>query len=157
MRKYLHITEYSSLIPYKLPCKKDNEFDLKIDNNIIRTSVNNYKTCISESYLSDDITLLEQTIPLDNIIIYDDIDNLNEDQKLAYVYECPICLNTTITSKKLDFCPHCENTKFSPEVIALISTNQMEDIALNQSDVSTLYLIKDDKVILKDKQKDSIN
>lgn len=157
MKKFLHITEYSSLKPYSLPVKSSNEFDLTIDNSIIRTYVDSNKNRIKENFdiIYDSSKLEEKTIPLDQVIIYDNLDLVNDNQQIAYIYECPICFNKTITTDfNLEVCPHCENPKFSPEVIGLMNTKQKENIAIYDDDVSTLIQVKDNKVVFKDLPKE---
>lgn len=156
MTKYLHITEYSSLVPYKIPQKKPNEHDLVLDTSIIRSSFDDNKCPIRESLdtVFDESKLVEKTIPLDDVIIYDNIDMANEDQKLAYVFECPICLEKTITTDPtFGFCPRCENNTFPPEVIALINVSQMEELAVDNPFLSTLIQVKGNKIIFKEEPK----
>lgn len=157
MPKYLHITEYSSSIPYKIPKKKSNEHDLEFNGNIIRTSVDTNKERIKENfdYLFDESKILEDTIPLKDIIIYDNKDIENEDQKLAYVYECPICLEKTITTdSKFNYCPHCENDKFLPQVIGLIHPDQMDEIAIDNSDISYYIQVEDGNIVIRKEPKE---
>lgn len=151
--KYLYITEYSLDLKYKIPERKNNEFDLIIDNNLIRTTISNNQQKIKENfdYIYDESKLDEKVIPLNKVIIYDDIDMNDEEQEVAYVYICPICQNVTITDRpNLDFCTICENTNFPPELYALINLKQMEDIAINNSDISEYIQIKDDEIVFKD-------
>ena len=104
--------------------------------------------------LHNEAKFCEKSVPLDKVIICDDLDIANEDQKLAYVFECPICLFTVIsTNPGLDFCPHCENTKFPPKVVALMNVAQMEDLATEEDDLTTFVQIKDGKVIYQDMPK----
>lgn len=158
MKKYLRITEYCTHVPYRIPKIEKGQFDLTIDDDLIRSSVvtdQDSKSLISEGLHSvyNEALLSEKEIPLSNVFIYDDID-VDYEQEIAYVFECPICLTTTITSKQnLDFCPYCENNKFPPNLIALVNTKQMEDIAVEHSDVSSLAVVKDNKIIFKDRPK----
>lgn len=163
MSKYLHITEYSSLIPYKIPNKKENEHEFEFDGSVFRSFIDSHKEPIKESYgyyLPNEAELEEKTIPLDDIVIYDVLDLNNEDQKVAYIYECPVCLEKTITTTPiLEFCPHCENAKFSPQVIGLINIAQMEEIAIDNADTCYYVQVKDNEVIVKEepeKEKESI-
>lgn len=165
IKKYLHITEYSSLIPYKIPNRKVNEYDLEYNGNIIRTSVDTNKEQIKESLdtIFDESKIYEKTIPLDDIVIYDNLDIINEDQKVAYIFECPVCLEKTITTDAtFNYCPHCENTKFQPLVIGLMNLSQMEEIAVEDADSSSYIQVEGDKIVVKllpedsDKQKESI-
>lgn len=153
-RKFLHITEYSSLIKHRVPERKENEFDLCLGDNIIRTTVNTNREQIKERYYNSSV-IEEKTIPLDSVIIYDDMDILDEEQLIAYVYECPICKTITITTNpNYDFCNNCENTIFLPEVYALINIKQMEDIAINNSDISDYIRVKGDEIIFRDSKDD---
>ena len=149
-RKYLHIIEYSK--DHKIPKRKENEFDLNIDNHsIIRSSIviDNYNKCkeqIKEDYTDyfyKDSELDNYVLPLNDVIIYDNFD-VDETQEIAYVFECPICLSKTITSdSKLDFCPQCENSDFSFNLLALINTEQMENLAIDNDDITKVILTKD--------------
>lgn len=150
---YLHITEYSKYAPkHKIPERKKNEYDLIINDSIIRTSIDNCSYKIKESFdnIYQDSIVSEQSIPLKNIFIYDKLDVIDADssnQKLAYVFECPICLDIVITTdKNYSFCEKCENTKFPPKVIALINLEQMEDYAVEHKDCNYVQ-VKDDKVV----------
>lgn len=158
MRKFLHIIEYSGSSPkYKIPDKRSFEYDINYNGNLVRTFVDSNRDRIKESldYIYDESKVAEKTIPLKDVIIYDNID-YKEDQELAYVFECPICLNITITSDAgLDFCPHCENTKFAPNVIAILNIEQMDNIAIENKDVSGLIIVKDDKVIYREDKKNN--
>lgn len=163
-RKYLKITEYSSLLRDKIPIKESNEFDLEHDGDIIRTSIIKHDDNIMRS-MQDEMTngldslhneakFCEKSVPLDKVIILDDVDMANENQKLAYVFECPICLHTTMTTTpNLTFCPYCENTKFPPKVIALMNVAQLEDLVTEEDDVTTFVQVKDGKVIYQDMPK----
>lgn len=164
MKKHLHIVEYSRF--GKIPVKESFEHEVTLDNgNIIRTSVHN--DVEENDYISDvdriinvynnESKIEEKNIDLDNVIIYDNLD-IESPQSLAYVYECPICLNTTITTDpEIDMCPQCGNKKYPFNVIALINTNQMEEIATEDDDVSSLIIIKDNKLeILPRKQKENM-
>ena len=159
--KYLKIREYSTLIPHKIPEKMEYENELKLSNSIIRSYIEDdyNRVRVSEDYnpyinsVYNDALLEDKTIALNDCFIYDDID-VNEDQEIAYVMECPICLTTTIASKKLDFCPYCENNTFPPIITALINTKQMEDVAIDNPDISELAIIKDNKIIFKDQKDD---
>ena len=80
------------------------------------------------------------------------MDVLNDNQKLAYVLECPICLHKIITSdNNLDYCPQCENIQFPLDLVALINTDQMEELAIDNKDVTTLVIVKDGEIKLIDK------
>lgn len=164
-KKYLHITEYSSLIPHKIPNRKSNEHDLECDGNIIRTSVDTNKEQIKENFdnVFNESKIYEKTIPLDDIVIYDNLDLVEENQKIAYIFECPVCLEKTITTDAtFNYCPHCENTKFQPIVIGLMNLSQMEEIAVEDANSSSYIQVEGDKVVVKllpedsDKQKESI-
>lgn len=155
MRKYLYITEYSNLLPHKVPVKESNEYDLKQKDSIIRSSIKDYDI----NSVSDNSTysiLDEKIIPLDKVFIYDDMDvelPKDSEQQIAYVFECPICLDITITTNKdYNFCEHCENTKFLPKLIALINLEQMENIAIEDKDISEFILVKDNKVVFEDRK-----
>lgn len=159
MKKFLKITEY--ITNNKLQNKKDNEFEFNIDGHLIRSCVcqGEDKEIVKESFTNyqDQDKEIENTIlPLNRVIIYDNKD-IDLDQKLAYVFECPVCLTTIITSNKdLDYCPHCENVTFPFELLALVNTEQMEDIGIEHSDISDLIVVKDNKIefIKKDDEKD---
>lgn len=158
MMKYLRIIEYSPLTD-KLPIKEDNEFEFKYHNNIIRTKFFNEKDLIKEKVresinpLYNDTIISTETICLDNSIIYDNID-LDDEQEIAYVFECPICMYTSISSDKdLDFCPQCENTSFPLKLIALVNTEQMQNIAIDDKE-TTLIIVKDGKVKILDKKEE---
>lgn len=160
MNKYLHIIEYSNQ-GLKIPERKENEHEFIYNNSIFRASIkiSESKEKIKESFdpYYNNVKLDEKIIKLDNIIIYDNLD-LKPEQELAYVYECPVCLNKTITSdKNLDYCPQCEQTKFPFDLVAIINTEQMEDIAVDNADVSTLIINKDGKVIYKSLPKEEDN
>lgn len=155
MRKYLYITEYSNLLPHKVPVKESNEYDLKQKDSIIRSSIKDYDI----NSVSDNSTyniLDEKIIPLDKVFIYDDMDvelPKDSEQQIAYVFECPICLDITITTNKdYNFCENCENTKFLPKLIALINLEQMENIAIEDKDISEFILVKDNKVVFEDRK-----
>lgn len=165
LKRYLHITEYSSLIPHKIPNRKSNEHDLEYDGNIIRTSVDINKEQIKENFdnVFNESKIYEKTIPLDDIVIYDNLDLVEENQKIAYIFECPVCLEKTITTDAtFNYCPHCENTKFQPIVIGLMNLSQMEEIAVEDANSSSYIQVEGDKIIVKllpedsDKQKESI-
>lgn len=147
MTKYLHITEYSSR---KIPNKKDYEYDLTtLEDNIIRSYVDNHREKIKENFdnFYNDSIIEEKTFPLNKVIIYDNYDLINEDQKVAYVFECPVCLEKTITTDPTyNYCAHCENDKFAPVVVGLINVEQMEEIAIEDADISTYILVKDGKI-----------
>lgn len=147
MTKYLHIIEYSSR---KIPNKKDYEYDLiTAEGNIIRSSVDKYKEKIKENFdnVYNDSIIEEKTFPLNKVVIYDNYDLVNEDQKVAYVFECPVCLEKTITTDPTySYCAHCENDKFAPVVVGLINVEQMEEIAIEEADISTYIFVKDGKI-----------
>ena len=153
-RKYLHIIEY--LKNCKIPERKEKEFDLDIDSHsIIRSSViaADYDKCKEQvkedytDYLYKESELDNYVLPLDDVIIYDNID-VDETQEIAYVFECPICLSKTITSdSELDFCPQCENSDFPFNLLALINTKQMEDLAINNDDITNVILTKDNNFL----------
>lgn len=153
MKKYLRTIEYSPL--GKIPKKEEKEFEFIYNNSIIRTKVfnNDSKTKIEESidsYYNNSI-IDSNVLCIDDVIIYDDI-NINDNQELAYVFECPVCMYTSITSDKdMDFCPQCENTNFPLKLISLINIDQMNDIAINDKE-STLIVVNDDKIEVFDKE-----
>lgn len=152
--KFLHITEYSSLIPYKIPECKCNEHSLRHDNSIIRSYIDNSKTIIKESFdtIYNDTIIMEKTIPIKDMIIYDNINIADDEQQIAYVFECPICLYKTITTdKNIDFCPHCENDKFTPQVVALINTSQMKELAFDNYEDTTYIKVVDDNIVFEDR------
>nr|CAI9751327.1 hypothetical protein DGKKSRWO_DGKKSRWO_CDS_0047 [uncultured phage]CAI9752193.1 hypothetical protein CVNMHQAP_CVNMHQAP_CDS_0047 [uncultured phage] len=159
MKKFLHIVEYAKGM--KIPEKLDEEYEFYYCNSIFRTSIKeaSSKEKVKESFdpYYNNVKLDEQVIDLGNILIYDNID-IKDDQTLAYVYECPVCLNKTITSdKNLDYCPQCEQTKFPFDLIAIVNTDQMEDIAIKNDDVSTLIIVNGDKIVFKEtKKEDSV-
>lgn len=165
MKKYLHIIEYSKL-NNKIPKKESFENEFTIGNSLYRTSIvssdKSTKEEIKESLNNDSFyniynenKLSEDIINIDDVIIYDDIDIKDKNQKLAYVFECPVCLYKTITTDKdLDFCPQCENVTFPFNLIALINTEQMEDIAIDNKDISKLIIVKDNKIVFEDKPED---
>lgn len=159
MKKYLHITEYSSNLKYKIPNRKHGEFDLELKDSIIRSKLDEFACPIRESFdtLFDQAKLEEQTIPIDDVYIYDDLDIEDDDQKIAYVFRCPICGRLTIqTNPNLDSCLQCEEQIFKPEVIGLINRDQMEDISINNSDVSTYIQIKNGKIKVYPKEDDKL-
>lgn len=156
MRKYLHITEYSSLIPYKIPKCKCEEHRFKYGESVIKSFIDNNKTIIKESFdtIYNDSVILEKSIPIDKIIIFDDLDVEDEEQTMQYVFECPVCLYNIVTTKQnIDFCPYCENDKFPPELIALINKEQMEELAVENADYTTLIQVKDNNIVFKDEPK----
>lgn len=151
-KKHLIISEYLNHPNIKLPEKLATEFEFCIGNKIYRTKV------IKESYANDIIyakteeeensQIDKKEIDLNNVIIYDNLDVIDS-QELAYVYNCPVCLSTTISSEaNLDFCPSCENAKFPLELVALINTEQMEELAVDED--NSLVLFKDGKIVFKD-------
>lgn len=161
--KYLHIIEYSKY--GKIPVKESFEHEFKtVDGNTIRSSVIDDK---KDNYCSDFDNIIntynklsgvveDKTISLKDSIIYDNLDINNPKQKIVYVLECPICLNCTITSdSKIDTCPQCGNNEFSFNVKALINQEQMEDLAINNDDVTTLIIVnKDGNIQFIDKAKE---
>lgn len=162
MEKYLKITEYSKYSKNMLPNlngKFEHEFEL--GDSIIRTSVFSEKDRIYESYNTavinklNELKIEENIIPLKDVVVYDEIDISDNEQKLAYVFECPICLYKILTTQSnVDTCPICENTNFPPRVIALINQEQMEDIAINNKDTSSLLLVDNDSIVYKDLKSD---
>lgn len=151
-KKYLRLIEYSLLAPHKIPERKQGEFDCILKNSIIRTKVCDEDTArIQESFtIYNEAKVEDRVIPLKDVIIYDNKD-VNQEQEIAYVFECPLCLNTIMSSSKdIDLCPRCENTKFVPELIALINVKQMEDIAINDKENSSLIIVKDNEIVFKD-------
>lgn len=153
MRKFLRIIEYFKNV--KLPLKENYEYEFTIENKIYRTSIceASFKEQVSESFDPEynDAKVGEQVFELKDVVIYDDMD-INSPQDIVYTMECPICLNTIISNdSQLDFCPRCGNEEFPLEVKALINTAQMEEIAIDNKDVSSLVIVKDDKIQLVDK------
>ena len=159
MKKFLKITEYFN--NKFLDNKKDNEFEFMLNNHIIRSCVcqGEDKEIVKESFYNsannenivDDIIL-----PLNRVVIYDDMD-VDFEQILAYVLECPVCLTTSISSNKDNcYCPHCENVTFPFDLLAIINIEQMEDIGIENSDISDLIIVKDNKIefIKRDDKKD---
>lgn len=153
--KFLCISEYSDY--GIIPNRKNYEYELKLGDRHIRSFVfsgDKDKEQVKESIndpLFNEAKISSDVIPLDKVIIYDNKNLVpnNPDQKIAYVYVCPICLTTLISNDNdLDFCPHCENTKFSPELKALVNMDQMEDIAIEESDSSLLIIKKDNIEII---------
>lgn len=162
--KYLHIVEYSKY--GKIPVKESFEHEFKTtDGNIVRSSVvkdkenKNYDSFedIINTYNKLSGVVEDKTISLKDVIIYDNLDIDNLDQKLVYVLECPVCLNRTITSdSKIDTCPQCGNSDFPFIVKALINQEQMEELAIDNDDVTTLIIVKDDEIKLIDKPKGEV-
>lgn len=157
--EYLHIVEYSSAMPKRIPKIKAGQYEYKVGESVFHAFIDKYRVRIKEdldtTMMEDEVKLDENTIPLDDVILVDDVNIDKETQKLAFVFECPVCLSKTIsTNSQFDFCPHCENPRFSPEVIGLISVPLMEDIAVNHPETNTLIQIKDDKVVFKDTKKE---
>ena len=155
MKKYLHIIEYSKL--GKIPKKESFEHEFKYLNSIFRVSVKKAenKEMVKESFnpYYNSSKLDEKIFELKDTIIFDDIDILDE-QELAYIYECPICLYKIITSSNnIDFCPQCENTQFPFNLIALLNTEQMEELAIDNKDVTSLVILKDGKIQIFDRPK----
>lgn len=151
MRKYLTISEYLNSSSIKLPEKQNTEFEFCIKDRIYRTSVKeSYEDMITYAKPEDEENsqISKKDIDLSDVIIYDNLDVIDS-QELAYVYNCPVCLSTTISSEaNLDFCPSCENAKFPLELIALINTEQMEELAVDED--NSLILFKDGKIVFKD-------
>lgn len=157
--KYLYIREYLKT-KKGIPIKKNNEYDLDLKDRIIRSSViakNTYdKSIVYESInntqdkqLYNDVTVDTVIIPLDNIILYDYLD-IDRTQKLAYVYECPICLSNIISSDKdIEYCPHCENSTYPFNLLALVNIDQTRDFSKTKDD-------KNISVKFNDKQKNEI-
>ena len=151
MNKYLHITEYSKF--GKIPQKQNNEYDLFYGNSIIRSGIvkNKTKEQIKESIdpYYNMSKLEENIIDLNDVIIYsynDDIPTKIE-QKLSYVYECPVCLNVIITpDSDFDVCPFCENMQFPFNLIAIINNEQTKD--LSQDDEIKSIKLDNDKIII---------
>lgn len=131
MPKFLHIVEYSTLIKYKIPERKRNEYQIKIGESILRSYIDDNEHIICDDSIYNDSKLCEKTIPLDKIIIYDDFDVIEDkDQKLLYVFECPICFNTIISfNSDLELCEICNNSLFKPKLVALLNNEQYEDIS----------------------------
>lgn len=155
--EYLHIVEYSAMRPTRIPRLKFRQFRYKIGESVYHAYIDNSRVRIKEDFdkpLEEDSKISEDTISLDDVILVDDLDLDKESQKLAFVYECPVCLNKTITTaSNYDFCPHCENSRFSPEVIGIINVPLMEDIAVNHPENTTFIQTKDGKVVFKDVSK----
>lgn len=149
MKKFLKITEYFN--NDFLDNKKNNEFEFILNNHVIRSCVcqGEDKEIVKESFnnYSNNENIVDTVIlPLNRVVIYDDMD-IDPEQTLAYVLECPVCLTTIISSNKdIDYCPHCENVTFPFDLLAIINTEQMEDIGIENSDISDLIVIKDNKI-----------
>lgn len=157
MRKYLHITEYSSLIPHKVPDCKKNEHSFKYGESIIRSFIDSERKIIKESFDSiyNDSIITEKSIPIDKIIIFDNIDIKDDEQEIQYVFECPVCLyNIITTDKHIDFCPYCENDKFPPQLIALINKDQTEELTVDNADSTTFIQVKDNNIVFRDESKE---
>lgn len=158
--KYLHILEYSKFSNF-LPILESFEHEFTINNSIFRTSIveSDSKEKIKESFnpIYNNQKLDEEIIPLTDVVIYDNIDVIPE-QKLAYVYQCPVCLNVTISSdnKTMEYCPQCENSTFDFDLIAIINTEQMEEIAINEKENTSLVLVKDDEVVMVDEKREKL-
>lgn len=157
MRKFLRIIEYSTL--NKIPVKESFEHEFIIGDKLFRTSV-----CIAESkeqvkenfdpYYNDS-KIEEKAFDLNDVLIFDNLDIVDPTQRLVYVFECPVCLNKTITTEDdISFCPQCEQEQFPFNLLALINTEQMEELAIDNPDVTTLVLIKEDKIVFKDTPKE---
>ena len=150
--KYLEIKEYSSIVKNKIPEIKDKEHELILKESVIHSKIvdkdDNDMTTSLYSDMSDSIKIDDMSIPLNQVYIYDDLYIGDESQNIAYVYECPICYHTIIsTEPNLETCPHCGNNRFPLDVKGLINTSQMEEIAFDNSDVSTyIYIDKDDNI-----------
>lgn len=157
MRKFLRIIEYSML--GKIPAKESFEHEFIIGDKLFRTSVCEAedKEQIKENFdpYYNDSKLEEKSFALNDVLIFDDLDVQDPAQKLVYVFECPVCLNKIITTEDdFDFCPQCEQEQFPFDLIALINTEQMEELAIDNPDVTTLVLIKDDEIVFKDTPKE---
>lgn len=149
MNKYLHILEYSSRL--KIPERKKLENEFKYLGNIFRTSVvfSESKEQIKESFnpVYNNSKIDEKIIDLDDIVIYDNID-IKPEQDLVYVYECPVCLSKTISSEpEQKFCPQCEQDRFYLDILALINTDQLNDLKEMAvvSEDNKLMFIKEEK------------
>lgn len=154
---YLHIREYSKSgkhLPIPVPGERvftylDSVYYGRIDNNEHRVQISEYYDTVYDSAKLD-----EEVIPLDDVVIYDNLDIVSDTQPLSYVYRCPVCLRTILTTESnLDFCPNCENTKFAPEVVGLLNKDLMDDIAIDDADETTYIQVKDDSIILRDERK----
>lgn len=148
--KYIHTTEYSPL--GRIPDIKDDEYEFQHLGNIFRVSIaeGESKRQIKEQFdpYYNNSKLEEKIIPLQNVVIVDDLDIQDRTQKLVYVFECPVCLNTIVsTDPKYDWCPQCENQTYDLNLIAIINQELMEDIAIDEADDSTVMFIKDGKLI----------
>lgn len=153
MKKFLYVVEYAKGL--NIPDLKFNEHETQFGNSTIRSSVEegytkkDIKESINTYYNNSKVE--ETVIPLDDVLVYDNIDADIDKQEIAYVFECPICSSVTITSEHdIDFCPQCENTEFPFNLLALIPVQQMEEIGIDNKDVSTLVLVKDDNVVMVD-------
>lgn len=151
--KYLKITEYCSAFKNKIPELKTNEHQLQLKESVVHSSIidkndnepisiNPYDNYFNENKIED------INIPLDQVYIYDDLSINNNEQDIAYVYQCPICYHTIIsTEPNLSICPHCGNERFSFDILGLINTTQMEEIAFDNSDTSTyIYIDKNNNI-----------
>lgn len=142
--KYLYIREYLKT-KKGIPIKRNNEYDLDFGDRIMRSSIitsdTHNKSIVYESInntqdkqLYNDVIIDTVVIPLDNIILYDYL-NIDRTQKLAYVYECPICLSNIISSNKdIECCPHCENDVYPFNLLALINIDQTRDFSKTKDD-----------------------
>lgn len=158
--KHLHIVEYSKY--GKIPIKEEYEYEFKANNgNIIRSSIlddkkdyTNYEDVIVTYNKLSSGLVDEKIINLNDVIVYDNLDIKDDTQKLVYVLKCPVCLNRTITSdSKIETCPQCGNSSFDFLVEALINQEQMEDVAIENDDVSTLIIVQDSEIKLIDRPK----
>lgn len=148
--KYLHTIEYSPL--GRIPDIQDREYEFKHLGNVFRASIvdGESKRQIREQFdpYYNNSKLEEKIIPLKDIIIVDDLDIEDKTQKLAYVFECPVCLNVIVsTNPKYDWCPQCENQTYDLNLIAIVNQELVEDMAIDEADESTVMFIKDNRLI----------
>lgn len=148
--KYIHTVEYSPL--GRIPPKLSGEYEFNCAGNIVRASLveGDSKRQIKEQFdpYYNNSKLEEKIIPFQNVIIVDDLDLQDKTQKLVYVFECPVCLNTIVsTNPKCHWCPQCENQTYDLDLVAIINQDLMEDMAIEEADDSTIVFVKDGKVI----------
>lgn len=148
--KYIHTIEYSPL--GRIPEKLDSEYEYNYGGNIFRASIveGESKRQIKEQFdpYYNSSKLEEKIIPLKDILIIDDLDLQDKNQKLVYVFECPVCLNIIVsTDPKAFYCEQCENQTYDLNLIAIIPQELVEEMAVEESDDTTIVFLKDNKVI----------
>lgn len=153
--RYIHTIEYSPL--GKIPKKKDNEHEFNYFGNIMRVSIaeGDSPTQIKESFnpIFNESKLEEQIIPLQNIVIVDDLDIQKPEQRLVYVYECPVCLNHIVsTDSNCYWCPQCENQTYDLNLVAIIDKELLDEMAVEDADATTIICVKGDKIVKKIEQ-----